>query len=120
MVKTAILKNKIQKGWVPLVPPRSCGNIITCVYVDTNAKSHLGLPCEVLLVGLDLGLLLDLVEVQLRDGGVVAVDDLGELLEGGALGLDVHDVDEDELEGDPALRKREKWLVAVIFITLGR
>lgn len=56
-----------------------------------------------LLVGLDGGLLLDLLEVQLRDGGVVAVDDLGELLEGGALGLDVHDVDEDELGSDPAL-----------------
>lgn len=74
------------------------------IYVDkTPVMTPLGLSSEMLLVGLDLGLLLDLVEVQLRDGGVVAVDDLGELLEGRALGLDVHDVDEDEFECDPAL-----------------
>ena len=37
------------------------------------------------------------------DLGLVAVNDLGELLEGGALGLDVHKEDEAELEEDPAL-----------------
>jgi hypothetical protein len=37
------------------------------------------------------------------DLGLVAVDDLGELLESGALGLDVHEEDEAELEEDPAL-----------------
>lgn len=39
------------------------------------------------------------------DLGVVAVDDLGQLLEGGALCLDVLEVDEGELEADPALQR---------------
>lgn len=43
-------------------------------------------------------LLLDLVDVDLSHGGFVAVDDLGKLLEGGALGLDVHLPDEGQLE----------------------
>jgi hypothetical protein len=53
---------------------------------------------------LDVHLLLDLVDVDAGHVGVVAVDDLGELLEGRALGLDVHEVHKDELEEDPALR----------------
>jgi len=86
----------------------------THIYVGINA-SDLGLAREVLLVGLDRGLLLDLLEVQLRDGSIVAVDDLGELLEGRTLGLDVHEVDEDELGGDPALWLKKKGLAVVIF-----
>lgn len=48
-------------------------------------------------------LLLDLVDVDMSDLGLVAIDDLGQLLEGGSLGLDVHEVDEAQLEEDPAL-----------------
>ena len=55
-----------------------------------------------LLLG-ELSLLLDLADVDVADLGLVAVDDLGQLLESGALGLDVHEEDEDELEEDPAL-----------------
>lgn len=93
---------KTKKGYADPSLPFQCENFITHIHVGRNTSS-LGLAREMLLVGLDSSLLLDLLEVQLRDGGVVAVDDLGELLEGGALGLDVHDVDEDELGSDPAL-----------------
>ena len=48
-------------------------------------------------------LLLDLVDVDVSDSGLVAIDDLGELFEGGALGLDVHLEDECEFEEQPAL-----------------
>ena len=44
-----------------------------------------------------------LVEIDLRDFGVLAVEDLGDLLERRAAGLDVQEVHEHELEGDPAL-----------------
>ena len=62
---------------------------------------------DVLLL-VDVRLLLDLVDVDVRNLGGVAVDDLGELLEGGAARLDVHEVDKGKLEGDPALQSR--WL----------
>lgn len=52
---------------------------------------------------MDLDLLLDLANVDVGNVGVVAVDDLGKLLESGTLGLDVHEEDEGELESDPAL-----------------
>ena len=52
---------------------------------------------------MDLDLLLDLADIDVGNIGVVTIDDLGELLESGALGLDVHEVDEGELESDPAL-----------------
>lgn len=39
----------------------------------------------------------------MRNSSILAVDNLGQLLEGGALGLDVHEVNEGELESDPAL-----------------
>jgi len=45
--------------------------------------------------------------------GLVAVDDLGELLEGGALGLNVHEVDEDKLKEDPALFSSELALLLI-------
>jgi hypothetical protein len=48
-------------------------------------------------------LLLDLVDVDVSDLGLVAIDDLGQLLEGGALGLDVHEVNEAQLQENPAL-----------------
>ena len=57
------------------------------------------------MLGGKLLLLLDLVEVEVRDLGVVAVDDLGQLLERRAPGLDVHEVDEAQLQEDPALVK---------------
>ncbi len=52
---------------------------------------------------LDRDVLGDGVDVDAAHGGVVPVDDLGELLEGGTAGLDVHGVDEDELDENPAL-----------------
>lgn len=48
-------------------------------------------------------LLLDLVHVQVRDLGVLAVEDLGEFLERWAAGLDVEEVDECEFDEDPDL-----------------
>jgi hypothetical protein len=50
----------------------------------------------------DLDLLLDLGEVDVGDS-VLAVEDLGNLLEGGALGLDEDEVDPDELDKIPEL-----------------
>ncbi len=47
------------------------------------------------------------MNVDTAHGGGVAVNDLGKLLEGRAARLDVHGVDEDELDEDPALRGRE-------------
>lgn len=46
-------------------------------------------------------LLLDLVNVKVGDFGILTIEDLGELLERGALGLNVKEVDEEELEEDP-------------------
>lgn len=46
-------------------------------------------------------LLVDVAEIDGGDVGVGAVDDLDEFLEGGAAGLDVHEVDPAELEEDP-------------------
>ena len=57
------------------------------------------------LVVLDLGdldLLLDLRQVDVGHG-VVAVEDLGDLFEGGALGLDEDEPDPDELDEVPEL-----------------
>mgnify|MGYP001594387143 CR=1 FL=1 len=48
-------------------------------------------------------LLLDLVEIDVG-GGIVAVEDLGDLLEGWAVGFDVEEVDEDEFDGVPELK----------------
>jgi hypothetical protein len=48
-------------------------------------------------------LLLDLVDVDVCQVGVGAVEDAANLLEGGALGLDVDKVDEDELDEVPKL-----------------
>jgi hypothetical protein len=72
----------------------------------TNGKSTTisGLLLVVLLTRRsDLDLLLDLGEVDVSHG-VLAVEDLGDLLEGGALGLDEDEVDPDELDEIPELR----------------
>lgn len=55
------------------------------------------------LLGLDVNLLLDLLDVEMRNIGIVAIDDLDQLLESGAASLDVHEVHEHELAKDPAL-----------------
>lgn len=47
-------------------------------------------------------LLLDLLQVDLSDG-LLTIEDLGDLFEGGAVGLDVDEVDEDELDKVPEL-----------------
>lgn len=58
---------------------------------------------DLLLVHLGMDVLLDLVEVDVGDDGIGSVEDLGNLLEGRALGLDVEEVDEDELDKVPEL-----------------
>lgn len=52
----------------------------------------------------DLGLLLDLLQVQLGDLGVIAIKHPCELFQGRTLGLDVEKVYKGELEPDPALQ----------------
>lgn len=47
------------------------------------------------------GILLDLLKINIRHLRLVSVDDLGQLLECRALGLDIHEIDECELETDP-------------------
>lgn len=54
---------------------------------------------------MDLNLLLDLADIEVRNIGLVAIDDLDKLLEGRAPSLDVHEVHEDEFGKDPALRR---------------
>ena len=51
----------------------------------------------------DLSLLLDLADVEMSHSGLIAIDNLGQLLEGWAPGFDVHEVDEAKFEEDPAL-----------------
>lgn len=49
---------------------------------------------------LNLNLLLHLVEIDMGNG-ILAVEDTGDLLECGALGLGVEEVDEDKLDSVP-------------------
>ena len=63
---------------------------------DGGLGRDVGNIIDVLQVLAIVDLLLDLAEVDVRDG-VVAVEDTGDVLEGGAFGLDVEEVDEDEL-----------------------
>jgi hypothetical protein len=44
------------------------------------------------------------ISVNVCDLSLVSIEDLGDLLEGRALGLNVEDSDEDEFEEDPDLR----------------
>lgn len=53
-----------------------------------------------LLVVGNLGLLLDLLKIDVSNG-ILTVEDTGNLLKGGSLGLDVEEVDEDKLDGVP-------------------
>ena len=46
-------------------------------------------------------LLLNLFEIKMRNLCIVTVNDLGKLLEGRALGLNVHEVHEEKLDTDP-------------------
>lgn len=55
------------------------------------------------LRGLDNSLLLAVVVVDLRDIGIVAIKDSSNLFEGRALGFNVEEEDEDELDSDPDL-----------------
>src|SRR5690242_7165733 len=68
------------------------------------------------VVGMDL--LLDLGEGEVRHSRVFAVEDARDLLEGGALRLDVDKVDPDELEGVPELFGR--YNVSSIYLQEGR
>lgn len=63
------------------------------------------LDATLLLVarGHDVGL--NSLEVDVANFSLITVEDLGNLLESGALSLDVKDGDEDEFEEDPALAK---------------
>lgn len=67
-------------------------------------QSTLGIA---LLVLAQSDLLLHLVEVDVCNR-ILAVEDLGNLLQGRALGLDIEEVDEDELDEVPELRKRRE------------
>lgn len=49
-------------------------------------------------------LLLNLVQIDMSDLGVLAVKNLGQLFQGRALGFDVEEVDEEELDEDPDLK----------------
>ncbi len=73
-------KNKRRDSRKPLAP-------LLCLFLDFVAFAR--------------DVLLDLFEIEMRDLGVVAIDDLGELFECRPFGLDVHEVDEGELEPDP-------------------
>lgn len=78
-------------------------DMTTATYALTRSvilKKILDLARDV--VRLDSNLLLHLLEVEVGHGRVLAVDDLGQLLEGRALGFDVHEVDEGQLAEDPA------------------
>jgi hypothetical protein len=48
---------------------------------------------------------LNSLKIDVGNLSVFTIEDLGDLLKGGATGLDVEDTDEDELEEDPALAK---------------
>jgi hypothetical protein len=62
----------------------------------------LDLDVVVLLVaGGQVGL--NSLDIDVSNLSLLTVEDLGDLLEGRSLGLDVEDADEDELEGNPAL-----------------
>jgi hypothetical protein len=62
----------------------------------------LDLDVVVLLVaGGQIGL--NSLDIDVSNLSLLTVEDLGDLLEGRSLGLDVEDADEDELEGNPAL-----------------
>jgi hypothetical protein len=52
--------------------------------------------------GHDIGL--NSLEIDVGNLSLITIEDLGDLLEGGALGLNVEDSDEDKLEEDPALK----------------
>ena len=74
------------------------------------SKLHLGWVPDlldadvvVLLVSSSHDLLLNLLQVDVGDLGVLTVKDLGDLLECGSTGLDVEDGDKDEFKEDPAL-----------------
>jgi hypothetical protein len=60
---------------------------------------HVGLG-DVLIVFGVVNVLLDLEHVDVRNGRI-AVEDAGDLLEGGALGLDVEEPDEDQFDEVP-------------------
>jgi hypothetical protein len=77
-----------------------------------NINQELRLKAATDVLDLDVTLLLEArghdvglnsLEINIGDLGVFTIEDLGDLLKGGAFGLDVEDADEDELEGDPAL-----------------
>ena len=55
----------------------------------------------------NLHLFLDLLKVNMSNG-ILAVEDLGNLLERGALGLNKDEVDPDQLDNIPELEGREK------------
>lgn len=64
---------------------------------------RLDVNIALLLVARSEAILANLVGVHNGNLGLVAVEDLGNLLESGTLGLDVEENDEDEFEEDPDL-----------------
>ncbi len=65
------------------------------------------------LLGMDL--LLNLVDIDMRDLGRLAIEDLCDLFECGTACLDIKEVDEDKLDEDPySVDKREVVVVGEI------
>lgn len=64
---------------------------------------RLDLDITVLLIARSKAILTNLVGINNRNLSLVTIEDLRNLLESGALGLDVEEDDEDELEEDPDL-----------------
>lgn len=56
----------------------------------------------VVIDGVAVDLLLNLIHIDVRNS-ILAIEDTSDFLEGGSLGLDVEEVDEDELDADPEL-----------------
>lgn len=60
-------------------------------------------PSQIFLMSYNLHLFLNLVKIQTSHSSLFAIDDLGQLLECRALGFNIHEVDENKLERNPAL-----------------
>ena len=69
-------------------------------YLFTTTQSSMFLMIRRLLLR-DLNLLLNLLEINMRYLGIITIEDLSQLLEGGTPSLNVEEVDEAKLDEDP-------------------
>jgi hypothetical protein len=70
----------------------------------------LDLDVAVLLEARGHNIGLNSLEIDVGNLSLITVEDLSDLLEGGTLGLNVEDSDEDKLEEDPALENVSFWM----------